>query len=76
MPTGAPTQRKWFCENDLIRAGAPSPMPTQNSQGELGLGSSGGRKRGGAFDGIAIASNVDVVLLAAADQTIGLSLGL
>lgn len=48
-------------------------MPTECSQGELDLGRSGGRKLVGAFDGGAITSNGGVVLLAAADQRIGLS---
>lgn len=47
-------------------------MPTQCSQGALDLGSSGGRKLVGAFDGGAITSNGGVVLLAAADRSIGL----
>lgn len=48
-------------------------MPTQCSQTELDLGSSGGRRLVGAFDGGAITSNGGVVLLAAADRAIGLS---
>jgi len=48
-------------------------MPTECSQGELDLGRSGGRKLVGAFYGGAITSNGGVVLLAAADQRIGLS---
>ena len=48
-------------------------MPTECSQGELDLGRSGGRKLVGAFDGGAITSNGGVVLLATADQRIGLS---
>ena len=48
-------------------------MPTQCSQDELDLGSSGGRKLVGVFDGGAITSNGGVVLLAAADRTIVLS---
>lgn len=47
-------------------------MPTQCSQGELDLGRSGVRKLVGAFDGGAITSNGGVVLLAAADRSIGL----
>ena len=47
-------------------------MPTQCSQAELELGSSGGRKLVGAFDGGAISSNGGVVLLAAADKRLGL----
>ncbi|MGD9829434.1 MAG: IS1380 family transposase [Hyphomicrobiaceae bacterium] len=47
-------------------------MPTQCSQGALDLGISGGRKLVGAFDGGAITSNGGVVLLAAADRSIGL----
>jgi len=37
-------------------------MPTQFSQGELDLGSSGGPKLVGAFDGVAITSNGGVVV--------------
>ena len=48
-------------------------MPTECSQTELDLGSSGGRRLVGAFDGGAITSNGGVVLLAAADRAIGLS---
>jgi hypothetical protein len=48
-------------------------MPTECSQTELDLGSSGGRLLVGAFDGGAITSNGGVVLLAAADRAIGLS---
>ena len=47
-------------------------MPTECIQAELELGRSGGRKLVGAFDGGAITSNGGVVLLAAADRTIGL----
>jgi Transposase DDE domain group 1 len=47
-------------------------MPTQCSHDELDLGSSGGRKLVGAFDGGAITSNGGAVLLAAADRTIRL----
>ena len=47
-------------------------MPTQCSQHEMDFGSSGGRKLVGAFDGGAITSNGGVVLLGAADKTIGL----
>jgi hypothetical protein len=47
-------------------------MPTHCIQTELDLGSSGGRKLVGAFDGGAITSNGGVVLLAAADRRIGL----
>ena len=48
-------------------------MPTECIQAELDLGRSGGRKLLGAFDGGVITSNGGVVLLAAADQAIGLS---
>lgn len=48
-------------------------MPTECSRTELDLGSSGGRRLVGAFDGGAITSNGGVVLLAAADRAIGLS---
>lgn len=48
-------------------------MPTECSRTDLDLGSSGGRRLVGAFDGGAITSNGGVVLLAAADRAIGLS---
>jgi hypothetical protein len=48
-------------------------MPTQCSQEVLDLGSSGGRKLVGAFDGGAITSNGGAVLLGAADRAIRLS---
>lgn len=48
-------------------------MPTQCSHDELDLGSSGGRKLVGAFDGGAITSNGGAVLLGAADRAITLT---
>ena len=48
-------------------------MPTHCSQEELDLGSSGGRKLVGSFDGGAITSNGGVVLLGAADRAIRLT---
>ena len=48
-------------------------MPTHCSQDELDLGSAGGRKLVGGFDGGAISSNGGVVLLAAADRSIRLT---
>lgn len=48
-------------------------MPTQCIQPELDLGSSGGRKLVGAFDGGAITSNGGVALLAGADAKLGLA---
>ena len=48
-------------------------MPTLCSQEELDLGTSGGRKLVGAFDGGAITSNGGAVLLGAADRSIRLS---
>lgn len=48
-------------------------MPTEYSRNELDLGSTGGRRLVGAFDGGATTSNGGVVLLAAADRAIGLS---
>ncbi|MEZ5842558.1 MAG: IS1380 family transposase [Hyphomicrobiaceae bacterium] len=47
-------------------------MATHCSQSEVDLGSSGGRRLVGAFDGGAITSNGGVVLLSAADRAIGL----
>lgn len=48
-------------------------MPTQCNPEELDLGSCGGRKLVGAFDGGAITSNGGVVLLGAADRALGLT---
>ncbi len=48
-------------------------MPTHCNQAEMDFGSSGARKFVGAFDGGSITSNGGVVLLAAADKTVGLS---
>ncbi len=69
---GAPTQRKLFCEQRLLRERRSAPMPTQCTQDSFDFGRVEGRAVVADFSGGTITSNAGALLLAQADRAVGI----